>query len=343
LLGATVTVGAQAEATKEEVAVARQYFDSATRAEKEGRWRDAIEDLNKAIAIKETAGLRYHLGFAKENLGQLVEALLDYQRAAGLIRSGMTTEEVERFVVPKLEEIRKRVPTLTVQVPPDVKDAELRIDGTLVKRQLIGTAIPLNPGTHALVVFASGRRPFHVQVSLGEGSAVTQSAELVPEVGGGVVAAASPAPSAPPPPASRTQSEREKPTAESNSSAKTWVLLGEGAFVAVGLGIGVGYLAAANSVQKDIDDANLNVGENGCRPPIEPSRQAACDTLETGYSDRNRNRNIAVAGFIGAGVGAAALIGTWVFWKSTSQSQTRVIVAPEVGSYGAGFVVRGAY
>src|SRR5262245_66621960 len=119
--------------------------------------------------------------------------MLEYQRASGLIHSGMTTEEVKRFVVPKLEEMKKRVPTLIVTVPPDVKGAQLQIDGAAVKPELLGTPIPLNPGTHALVVFAPGRRPFHVQVTVSEGSAVTQAAELVPEVGaaGGGPAASS--------------------------------------------------------------------------------------------------------------------------------------------------------
>src|SRR5258708_2305057 len=34
---------------------------------------------------RETAGLRYHLGFVKENLGLLMKALLEYQRAEALV------------------------------------------------------------------------------------------------------------------------------------------------------------------------------------------------------------------------------------------------------------------
>src|SRR6266542_2568611 len=150
---AIVSAANAAEPTKTEIAVARGFFDQAVAAEHEGRWREAAENLEKAIAIKETAGLRYHLGFAKENQGLLVEAMIEYERAAGLVRSGVSTEDVERFLAPKLAEVRKRVPRLTVQIPPDVKDAELRIDGVPVKRELLGTPLPLNPGTHALVVF----------------------------------------------------------------------------------------------------------------------------------------------------------------------------------------------
>src|SRR5262245_13115898 len=87
LITCSVALHANAEPTKTEVAVARQYFEQANAAERENRWADAIEDLNRAVAIKETAGLRYHLGFAKENMGMLVDAMLEYQRAAGLLHS----------------------------------------------------------------------------------------------------------------------------------------------------------------------------------------------------------------------------------------------------------------
>jgi hypothetical protein len=291
-----------AEPTKAEIAVARQYFDAATAAENQGRWRDAIDQLSRAIAIKETAGLRYHLGFAKENLGMLVDAMLEYQRASGLIHSGMTSEEVERFIVPKLAEMRRRVPTLTVTLPPDAKGVELQVDGAAVKPELLGTPIPLNPGTHALVVFAPSRRPFRVQLTLSEGSAVTQAAELVPEVGGSASAPMAPF-TAPP---STSPVEHGEAPVGSGSSAKTWVLIGEGAVAAAGLAIGVGYLAAG--------------------------RAAA-------LSDRRRDDSVALAGFAGAGVGASAFLATLILWKTPSRQRSGLFVTPRWVAGGAGLTI----
>jgi hypothetical protein len=335
LLAGTIAPAARAaEPTKAEIAVARQYFDAATTAENQGRWRDAMDNLNKAIAIKETAGLRYHLGFAKENLGMLVEAMLEYQRASGLIRSGMTTEEVERFIVPKLDEMRKRVPTLTVTLPPDVKDAQLRIDGSSVKAELLGAPIPLNPGTHALVVFAPGRRPFHAQVSVSEGSAVTQAAELVPEFGGGVTPSATALPPAlPARETSAPSAAPSPPVAESVGSARTWVLIGEGVVTAAGLGIGIGYLLAASSAQARFDEASPRVamaGPNACAMHIS-SIQTDCDTLTTSLADRHRDKETATAGFIGAGVGAGALVATLLLWRAPTHARGAISVAPLIG------------
>lgn len=342
LFAATLAAPARAEPTKAEIAVARQYFDAAAAAENQGRWRDAIDQLTKAIAIKETAGLRYHLGFAKENLGLLVDAMLEYQRASGLVHSGMTTEEVERFIVPKLEEMKKRVPTLTVTVPPDVKDAHLQIDGAAVKPELLGTPIPLNPGTHALVVFAQGRRPFHVQVTVSEGSAVTQAAELVPEMGG---PASTPPPSLlPTTPATPPAEPRRDVSNEATSPARTWVLIGEAAVTAAGLGVGIGYLAAASSAQTQVDDANRHIDESskgaGCAGSTSsPMLLADCENLASAISDHRRDTNLAIAGFIGAGVGVTAFMTTLILWKTSPREKYGISILPDVGAKGGGISV----
>jgi hypothetical protein len=327
-----------AEPTKAEIAVARQYFDAATAAENQGRWRDAIDQLNKAIAIKETAGLRYHLGFAKENLGMLVEAMLEYQRASGLIHSGVTSEEVERFIVPKLEEMRKRVPTLTVTLPLDAKGVELQVDGAAVKPELLRTPIPLNPGTHALVVFAPSRRPFRVQLTVSEGSAVTQAAELVPEVGGSPSASMAPL-TAPP---STAPAERHAAPVEAGSSAKTWVLIGEAAVAAAGLGIGVGYLAAARAAQTRVDEANSHIASTSsttaCGDPP-PVIRVECENLSTAFSDRRRDNSVALAGFVGAGVGASAFVATLILWKTPSRQRSGLFVTPRWVAGGGGLTI----
>ncbi len=319
-----------AEPTKAEIAVARRYFDLATKAESERRWRDAADLLDKAISIKETAGLRYHLGFARENLGQLVEALLEYQRASGLIHSGITTEDIERFVGPKLQEMQKRVPTLTVQVPPDILNPTFAIDGSVMKRELVGTPIPLNPGTHSLVIFGPGRRPFHAQISLGEGATVTQVAELVPE------------PLAPVGTPSATASASrvaESGTAGAWSTPRTWTLIGEAALTAAGLGIGLGYTLASHSAANSAADAQERIDANTpCDAASGSAPRSECDLLAAAATDHYRYRNIAVAGFVGAAIGAAAFATTWVVWKpSPKGGPAALIPSAAVSTRGATF------
>jgi hypothetical protein len=323
------------EPTKPEIAVARRYFELATKAESERRWRDAADLLDKAIAIKETAGLRYHLGFVKENLGQLVEALLEYQRASGLIHSGVTTEDIERFVGPKLQEMQRRVPTLTIQVPPDIVNPTLAIDGLVVKRELVGTPIPINPGTHALVVFGPGRRPFHAQITLGEGATVTQVAELVPEPLG---------PDDTRPGSASGHRGIEPTTAAAWSTPRTWTLLGEAALTVAGLAVGVGYTLASHSAGSAADDAQsrLDAARTPCGGAATDSAiHPDCVTLADAAADHYRYRNMSVAGFVGAAIGAAAFATTWVVWKpKVDAGSARLIPSAVVSPQGAVFTWR---
>ena len=77
-LAAAPRVAAAAEPTPSEISVARRLFDEGKAAEDAGRWREAIEKFRKAIAIKDTPGLRYHIAKCEEESGALVEALRNY-------------------------------------------------------------------------------------------------------------------------------------------------------------------------------------------------------------------------------------------------------------------------
>ena len=68
-----------------------------------------------------------------------------------------------------------------------------------------------------------------------------------------------------------------------------------------------------------------------------------CTALNSALDDRRRDQNLAVAGFIGAGVGAAALVATAFLWKPATNTETGPAVAPVVGPREAGIAVRWRY
>jgi hypothetical protein len=149
-----------AEPTAAEIAVARRLFREATELKEQKKWREAADKLREAIRIKETPGLRFHLADTEEQLGHLVEAQVEYDRADELIRNGAKAPDVESLLGPARESLRERIPTVTVRIPQGVTDAVLEVDRAKVSAALIGQPIPLNPGAHSIQVGAPGRRPF---------------------------------------------------------------------------------------------------------------------------------------------------------------------------------------
>lgn len=315
-----------AEPTPNEIAVARRLFSEAAALREQGRWREASERLRRAIGIKDTPGLRYHLGHCQAQLGRLVEALVEYDRADELIRSGVHAPDVERLLDPARDELRERVPLLTIELPPTVEHALLEVDATEVSSFLVGQPMPVNPGSHRVTVLAPGHHRFERKVELAEGQKLVLRVELeaASQAGGApVVEPAAPSTSRRKAAASRT--------APSGLSARTYWLLGEGGVTLASLGFGVVFTfveasasdrmsrarGVAEAEYKAVNPGSTSTSSSSFCHSIDPDRanwQLACDALNDASGERDRAELFALAGYIGAGVGATALVGTLLFW-----------------------------
>jgi hypothetical protein len=121
-------------------------------------------------------------------------------------------------------------------------------------------------------------------------------------------------------------------------------LLGEAALTVAGLAVGVGYTIASHSAasatddaQSRLDAANTPCGGAAAGSVIHPD----CIVLADAAADHYRYRNMAVAGFVGAAIGAAAFATTWVVWKpKVNAGSERLIPSAAVSPQGAVFTWR---
>ena len=171
-------IAAGGRSVSAEIVLARALFAEARAAEEAKDWALAASKLREAIAIKETGGLRFHLAYCEEQQGQLVEALVDYERSDDLTVG--TSEEFRAQLPAKRESLRRRIPTVTLLVPPTPPNVTLTVDGHPMPPAVLGKPIPLNPGRHTLVVSAPDHAAFTTQVSLNETDAVVANALLTP-------------------------------------------------------------------------------------------------------------------------------------------------------------------
>lgn len=300
-----------AEPTPTEIAVARRLFTEATELEQKQRWELAAAKLREAIQIKDTPGLRFHLAHCLKKSGQLVEAMLEYDRASELIAQGVSAADVESRLGPAREELEKRLPLLLIVVPADVPGLAVQIDGKETPRAVLGRPAPVNPGTYRVVARAPGYHAFSREVSIQEGERRTIRIRLTP------APAASPPMKAPPPAPNQPAPDNGQ------SHARTYTLLGEGAFTVIALGVGVGYLQAKKAADDRIERAEDRVdrlsGRAGdptvCSDPMGALAQS-CDALSDAIADpaRDRAKVLSTVGFIGAGVGAVSLALTYLLW-----------------------------
>jgi hypothetical protein len=95
--------------------------------------------------------------------GQVVEARGEYQRATALLET-MPAADVEQLIPPALERVESMIGYLVVEEPP--QGAEVEIDGRSVVWE---PKLPLNPGTHQLLVDHPDYEPFQGSITLGAG------------------------------------------------------------------------------------------------------------------------------------------------------------------------------
>jgi hypothetical protein len=325
-----VAAPVMAEPLPAEIAVARRLFSEAKAAESSKDWAAAASKLRDAIAIKETSGLRFHLAYCEEQQGLLVEALNDYERAEDLLTQ--PSDDFRSQLPTKKESLHKRIPTVTLVMPPEVTDASLTVDDHPLSSAFLGKAIPLNPGRHSIVVSAEGRTTFTAELALNETDAVVTNAPMLP------VAKPVSLPSLP------TKGSEGSPVIDSTSkgatNARSYVLIGEAAVSVGALALGIGYTLAASSEDSRASTDQQPLGTTGCNPKPPLSLPPSCADLQSALDSAHKDRVIATIGFIGSGVGAAAFIGTFLLWPSP---RAKVAIAPFSTPKSSGISVAGEF
>jgi hypothetical protein len=260
------TQAAQAEPTAAERETARSLMDEADTLRAKGELWRALERYEAAHQLVRAPTSGIEVARTQAALKRLVEACAT---AIEVANSAASPHEPEVFARARVEaqvmvdELRPRIPSLTVYVEPIGLGYELSLDGMAVPEAARGLPYKLNPGAHALVVQAPGYRPVSEHVTLDEAQRMELRVRLVPN---------------PPPPklAVRPPEVDRDPRAErerrviakleaANEAGRTrgYVALGLGGAV-LATGIAAGIVAIVET-----DQAKQRCIENRCPPSVQ--------------------------------------------------------------------------
>ncbi len=319
------------EVSPSELTVARRLFDEGKAAEDAGEFRVAAEKFRRAASIKDTPGIRFHLARCEEEQGAFVEAVLEYDRARELLDSGVKAADVAKLLPAARERAQAKVAQLTIKPPPHVADLTIALDGKALSTSVWGAAMPINPGKHRVTASAPGRADYSYELELGSGETAEIKVELreLPKP-----TSSPPTTAALPPPVS--QAALAPPRAEDSSlQPRTVVLVTEATLVGVGLTTGIIFSVLRSAADDRYDTATQAVlAEVGgsdpdgvaCSGDMAP---APCAELQQAGRDRTRNATVSTAGFIAAGVSAAAFGLTYWLWPhDTATASARAVPLP---------------
>jgi hypothetical protein len=229
---------AYASPAVDEIRTARELYSQAVQDEDAERWEEARDKLNLVAKVKPTAGISYHIALCEEHLGHLATALASYLRAQEEA-TRTDAQDVLRLVGPQLASLTPRVPHLTFQTEPTLRNPIVTLDGAPVPTGHLDVPLAVDPGLHHVEASAPGRVSANATVEIHEGDAEVFRVSLVPLANTRSSTSASAADTSP-------LGAVPSPPRLSASSSVSGIVAATGAGVLTGLGIGA-FVAAGSA------------------------------------------------------------------------------------------------
>jgi hypothetical protein len=299
LISSTIlcSLGGSAEAQSDSAA-ARGLFTEARTLMAEERYAEACPKFEESLRLDHGMGTQFNLAHCWEKLGRTASAWALFLDVAAAARAGNQPQR-ETAARERAAALETRLSRLRIEVPEPSRDMKIERDGQDVGKAAWGTAMPVDPGNHVITVSAPGKkdwtselevpasnRTISVKVPALADAPLPQPVTEVTDSSGGSA-----------PVEAGVDAERDR-----GSSGQTVA-----AFVVGGVGLAAIATGTVFAIQSRSDNAEAlelcheptPTGGEECATPAEEEQWKGL------VADAKRNRTF---GFIGLGVGAAALV-----------------------------------
>lgn len=290
LLAASFAVAAPAfgkEPSRAEAQLAKDMVKEAQGEAKAGRCADAVEIVKQALAIQESTEARMVMGDCQVELHALKGALASYERAVEIADERKDKARID-LLARKCDDVKGRIPTLSIALPKTVDGAAVKLDGEPVSANDLEGAIRVDPGKHLVEVEAPGRKPFSRTLEVAEKEQVSVDVVLVEQ---------------------SAQKTEEKPKSK-GPPLVTWIAAGVGVAL-VGGGVGA-YLVAGSKA---------SAGADACRTAV------ACDDAQRSGVRALDGAALGLWIGGGLSLGAAAALWA-LAPKAAPKTEARLVVGP---------------
>lgn len=227
------------EPSKADLAKARTLFQEAVALAAANNCAAALVKYKEVAQVKVTPNVAFNVAECEARLGQLVSALGNYRVAAAKAADDKNAVKVLKEVPSRIEDLEARIPKLTVTRGKGADTAVIELDGSEIGSGQLGSAIPVDPGTHTIVAKVGSKKYLSETIKLEEKQSKTFDVKI--SVAADVVE----------PPAPDKKPEEAKPP-EGKSKVPGAVLVGVGgAFMIVGFAMLAPRQSAINKLNQD--------------------------------------------------------------------------------------------
>lgn len=352
--GANATTTGSASGKGDQAAATALFYEARNLMQK-GNFKEACPKLEESLRLDYGIGTEFNLAECNEKIGKTATAWSGYLNVASQAKTQNQAQR-EKVARDRAKALEPKLPKMIIEVPNPPSGVEVKRDGVIVGTAAWGTAVPVDPGSHKVVVTAPGKQAWETSVSATDAN--TTRVTVPRDLPNAPVAAAPPVvkPVAPAPPATTgtapvqtttttttvseppvaTTNDFPEPVVERGGTQRTlgWVTTGIGL---VGLGVGAGF--GLNSMAKR-SESNDHCNGNLCN-------QQGLDLRD----DAIRSGNVSTIASI---AGGAVLVGGIILLvtapsnerqkaATTATSKSSVSAVPNVAHNGGGLMLQGVF
>jgi hypothetical protein len=337
---ASFALSGVARAQAESMAIAEGLFRDGRALLDHGRVDEACDKFEASQRMSPAVGTQLNLAICREKQGKTATAWSLFAEVESVsLRAGDETRAgiAHQHGTALASQLKKVV----IEVPTPPPGMVLKLDGVVLPSGALGTEIPLDPGSHAIVATAPGKKKWeqaslnlgpsattvHVRVEL-ESDSAPASSDAAP-----LPVSAEPAPAVDPKPAPEAPPDRADVDAHPSSHPDTLRLIGYGVGGVGLVALGVAAYYGFTALSRKNDEANYPAG--------------SADRLVV-YNQASGAQTAELA------VGAFGLVcvGAGLYLVLTShggpsapapQATSRMRVVPTAGPGGGGVMLTGAF
>ena len=290
-------------------AAAQGLLEEARKLVDRRHYATACTKLEESHALDPAAGTLLTLADCYEKTGRTATAWSTFRETAAFARRASDRER-EHQARERAKDLQPTLSYLTV-ITWKGQDIDVARDGKPIDSALVGTAIPVDPGSHKIVASAPGKRSWSTKVTVRERSdRVTVSVPILAE---------DPTAAAPIDRITTRTDDYPMPEASRGGVQRAFAIVAAALGVA-GVATGTVFGLKASST---MDEAKAQCTGSGFKYPShcgDNSVRLSEDAVQSGQ--------ISTIGFIAGGAGIATFALLWLTAPSNSDSSVSLAVAP---------------
>jgi hypothetical protein len=329
IAGSVLSAGSASAQT--DSAAARALFGEGRDLMEAERFEEACPKFEESLRLDHGMGTQFNLAHCWEKLGRSASAWALFLDVAAAARAGNQPQR-EAAARERAKAIEPKLTRLRIAVPEPAADMKISRDGQDVGRAAWGTAMPVDPGDHVIRVTAPGKEPWSQDIKIPATSrtfsvTVPALADAAPVKEAGANTETEPANDV-------VRTDTRPPADNSNSNGQKLAALVVGGVGVAALATGTVFAIQSRNSNKEALGLCLIPSEDGDTCPTVPEQTRHDQLVEDAKDER-------LIGFIGFGVGGAALITAVILYVTASpdagSAQAALSVTPilDQGRWGA--------